>query len=313
MDLSVIIVNWNTCELLAQCLHSLYSTIQNLDIEIFVVDNASVDGSVEMVRKSFAKVLLIENAENVGFVRANNQAMDLCNGRYVLLLNSDTRVLSGSIEESVRFMDEHPNAGVAGTRLLNSDGSFQASYSPFPNLWREFLNLSTLGRWLIQSAFPSRGPQTEKGPQKIKGYVEGAYMMARRQNIDQIGGLDENIFMYTEDVDWCYRFHQAGWEIWYLPQTPIIHYGGQSSKKCQTQMEAELYRSRVYFFSKHYGKISAFSLKVLIYTLTITKLVVHGMLRFFTNGRIGRTVTSLQELHLALYSIDSPAKQRTAP
>jgi len=312
-DLSIIIVNWNTCELLLQCLQSLYETIRNLNFEIFVVDNASADRSVEMVRRLFPEVRLIQNTDNVGFVRANNQAIEHCRGRYILLLNSDTRVLSGAIEESVRFMDKHPTAGITGTRLLNSDGSFQASYSPFPTLWREFLILSGLGRWLIQPNFPSRGPQTERGPQQIKGYIEGAYLMARHQAIDQIGGLDERIFMYAEDVDWCYRFHQTGWEIWYLPQAPIIHYGGQSSKQLQGRMEAELYRGRVYFFSKQYGRVAALSLKALIYVLTLIKMVVNGVLRLITNGRIGRSFTSLQELHLALTSIDAPAKQRIVP
>lgn len=307
-DLSIIIVNWNTCELLAQCLHSLYKTIQNLYFEIFVVDNASSDRSIEMVRRLFTEVRLIENTDNVGFVRANNQAIDRCNGRYVLLLNSDTKVLSGSIEEMVRFMDKHPSAGAAGARLLNPDGSFQASYSPFPTLWQEILILSTLGRCLIRPSFPSYGPQTETGAQRIRGYVEGACIIARHEAIDKVGGLDERIFMYAEDVDWCYRLYMAGWEVWYLPQATIIHHGGQSSKQLQKQMEAELYCSRLYFFSKHYSKAASLSLKALIYTLTLIKIVVHGVLRLITNGRIGRSVTSWRELHLALTNIDSPVK-----
>jgi GT2 family glycosyltransferase len=312
IHLSIIVVNWNTCDFLAQCLRSIYDTTSDLNFEVIVVDNASADGSVEMVCQDFPQVQVIANAENVGFVRANNQAIARCQGRYVLLLNSDTQVLPGSLEKTIQFMDEHPSAGIAGVQLLNPDGSFQASYTPLPTLWREFLILSGLGRWLIRSAFPSCGPQTEKGAQKIKGYVEGAYLMARREAVEQVGGLDERIFMYAEEVDWCYRFHQDGWEIWYLPQAPIIHYGGQSSKKQRGRMEAELYRSRVYFFNKHYGKGAAFCLKVLIYAMTLPKMLIHELLRYVTKGRKGRTVTSWQELHLALTSVDSAPKETVA-
>jgi GT2 family glycosyltransferase len=302
IDLSIIIVNWNTRDLLAQCLHSVYETVQDIRFEIFVVDNDSTDGSAEMVLRTFPDVDLITNEQNVGFVRANNQALSLCRGRYILLLNSDTQVLAGSLVKTVQFMDRHPSAGITGVQLLNPDGTFQASYTPFPTLWREFLILSGLGRCLIHPRFPSCGPETERGPQKIKAYMEGAYLMARREVIVQVGGLDERIFMYAEDVDWCYRFHQAGWGLWYLPQAPIIHYGGQSSKKRPGKTEAELYRSRVYFFRKHYGRFAAWCLKSLIYAFTLPKIFVYNSMRFFTNGRQGRTVTSFKELLLALSS-----------
>jgi len=301
-DLSIIIDNWNTCELLSQCLHSIYETIQQLDFETFVVDNASADRSVEMVRRLFPEARLIQNTDNVGFVRANNQAIDRCHGRYVLLLNSDTRVLPGSIEEMVQFMDVHPYAGASGARLLNPDGSFQASYSPFPTLWREFLILSTLGRWLIRPFYPSYGPQTEKGAQKIRGYVEGACIIARHKAIDQIGGLDERIFMYAEEVDWCYRFYLAGWEVWYLPHVEIIHHGGQSTKMRSGIMEAQLYCSRVYFFKKHYGQQLAMLLKMLIYTLTFPKILLNRMLRFLSDGCRGRNVPTLKQLHASMRS-----------
>jgi N-acetylglucosaminyl-diphospho-decaprenol L-rhamnosyltransferase len=310
-DLSIVIVNWNTRDLLTLCVQSVYDATSDLDFEIILVDNASTDGSAEMVRQDFPQVQIVANAENVGFVRANNQAIARCQGRYILLLNSDTQVLPRSLDKTVQFMDEHPTVGIAGIRLLNPDGSFQASYTPFPTLWREFLILSGLGRLLIRSTFPSYGPQTKKGAQRIKGYMEGAYLMTRREAVEQIGGLDERIFMYAEDVDWCYRFHQAGWEVWYLPQVSIIHHGGQSSKKRRGRMEAELYRSRVYFFRKHRGKTAAFCLKALIYAMTLTKMFVHRLLRCVTGGRRGRTVTSWQELHTALTGVDA-AFQETA-
>jgi len=312
VDLSVIIVNWNTRDLLAGCLQSLHDTTRELSFEVWVVDNASSDGSVAMVRERFPQTHIIANSENVGFVRANNQALARCQGRYVLLLNSDTKALPGSLDKAIRFMDSHPRAGLAGVRLLNADGSFQASYTVFPNLWREFLILTSLGRRLIRPEYPSHGPQADKGPRKIAGYMEGAFLLARREALDEIGGLDERIFMYAEDVDWCYRFFQAGWEVWYLPDAPIVHYGGQSSKKRRSRMEAELYRSRVYFFEKHYGKATAFGLKILIYTLTLPKILFHRLLRYVTRGRKGRIVTDWKELHQALSSTNSNFEERIA-
>jgi N-acetylglucosaminyl-diphospho-decaprenol L-rhamnosyltransferase len=311
-DLSVIIVNWNTRDLLAQCLQSLQDTVKESSFDVWVVDNASSDGSVDMVRERFPQTHIIANSENVGFVRANNQAIAHCRGRYVLLLNSDTRALPGSLDQAVRFMDEHSRAGVAGVRLLNPDGTFQASYTPFPTLWQEFLMLSRLGRWLLRPTYPSYGPQIEKGAQKIRGYMEGAYLMARREAVEQVGGLDERIFMYAEDVDWCYRFHRAGWEVWYLPNAPIIHYGGQSSKKRRARMEAELYRSRVYFFRKHYGKLVAFCLMAIVYTITLPKILVHRVLQFVSRGRKGRTITSWKDLCQAMSSVDADFEERMA-
>jgi len=300
MDLSVIVVNWNTRELLAQCLQSLEETVRDVSFEVWAVDNGSSDGSVAMVGEHFPHVHVLANSENVGFVRANNQALARCRGRYALLLNSDTRALPGSVDAAVRFMDEHSRAGIAGVRLLNGDESFQASYTPFPTLWREFLILTTLGRRLLRPTFPSHSPQLELGAQRIEGYVEGAFLLARSEAIAQVGGLDERIFMYAEEVDWCYRFYRAGWEVWYLPDAPIVHYGGQSSKKRRRRMEAELYRSRVYFFRKHHGELVAFCLKVMIYTVTLPKILLHGLLRRVTGGRRGRTVAGWRELRQLL-------------
>lgn len=311
-DLSIIIVNWNTRNLLAQCLQSLQDTVKESSFDVWVVDNASSDGSVAMVRERFPQTHIVANSENVGFVRANNQAIAHCRGRYMLLLNSDTRALPGSLDQAVRFMDEHSRAGIAGVRLLNPDGTFQASYTPFPTLWQEFLMLSRLGRWLLRPTYPSYGPQIEKGAQKIKGYMEGAYLMARREAVEQVGGLDERIFMYAEDVDWCYRFHRVGWEVWYLPNAPIIHYGGQSSKKRRGRMEAELYRSRVYLFRKHYGKLIAFCLMALVYAITLPKILVHRVLQFVSRGHKGRTITSWKELCQAMSSVDADFEERMA-
>jgi N-acetylglucosaminyl-diphospho-decaprenol L-rhamnosyltransferase len=215
-------------------------------------------------------------------------------------LNSDTRVLPDSVDRALAFMDENPRVGIVGVRLLNGDGTFQASFTPFPNLWQEFLILSRLGRWLVRPSYPSLGPQVEQGPQRVRGYMEGACLVARGEAVSQVGGLDESIFMYAEEVDWCFRFHQADWELWYLPQAPIVHYGGQSSRKRQGRMEAELYRSRVLFFHKHRSQVEAWCLVGMVYGATAIKMALHGMLRLLTGGRKGRTVTTWRQLRAAM-------------
>jgi len=298
-DLSVVIVNWNTRDLLAQCLQSVYDTAGELQIEVIVVDNASADGSVEMVQSRFPQVRLIRNTENVGFTRANNQALAICKGRYALLLNSDAVVLPGSLMTLVRFADAHSKAGIVGARLLNPDGSFQASFTDFPTLWREFLMLSGLGRLLHGRWYPSRGPRQSQ--QTVQAdYVEGACLLVRREAMDEVGVFDEGYFMYAEEVDWCYRMKQAGWEVWFLAQAPIIHYGGGSSRQRRTRSEAELYRSRIRFFHKHYGAEAAARLKMLIYAITAVKGVWHGTLRKLSGGRRGRMVVGWRELRALL-------------
>jgi hypothetical protein len=294
-DVSVIVVNWNTRQLLADCLASLYETIRNLCIEVIVVDNGSSDGSVEMLRQRFPRVRLIANRENKGFTGANNQALDIFKGRYALLFNSDAVALPSAIEAMVHFADKHPKAGVVGAQLLNTDGTFQASHTDFPTLWQEFLILTALGRKLYGPWYPSHGPRDSQVATQ-GDYVEGACMLVRRKAFEAVGGLDEGYFMYAEEVDWCFRIKQAGWEVWYLPEAQIVHHGGASSRRQPTSKEARLYRSRVRFFRLHYGSAAAMRLKALIFALTLVKRLMHGTIKLFTRGRYGRDVVSWREL-----------------
>lgn len=192
-DVSVIVVNWNTRQLLAECLASLYDTVRTLMLEVIVVDNGSSDGSVDMVREQFPHVRLIVNQENKGFASANNRALAVFEGRYALLFNSDAKALPNAVEAMVRFANAHPKAGVVGAQLRNTDGTFQASYTNFPTLWREFLMLSALGRKLYGRWYPSHDPQDSRDITQAD-YVEGACMLVRREAIQQVGGLDEGYF-----------------------------------------------------------------------------------------------------------------------
>jgi GT2 family glycosyltransferase len=302
IDLSIAIVNWNTRDLLAKCLSSLYDTINDLSFDVWVVDNASSDASVEMVRETFPAVHIIENTENVGFARANNQAINFSQGRYVLLFNSDAIATPFSVQSLVGLAESKPEAGVIGARLLNPDGSFQASHTPFPTLWQEFFILSGLGRLLNGPWYPSRGPDENNGPQLVDS-IEGACMLVRRKALEKVGGLDEGYFMYAEEVDWCYAMKGAGWQVWYQPAARVIHVGGGSSNNRQCRREADLYSSRVRFFRKHYGDRSALLLKLQIYCVTALKIAYHKLMRKRSRGRYGRPVVSLRQLSMELKKV----------
>ncbi len=316
IDLSVIIVNWNTRDMLAECINSIEQTTPELSLEIIVVDNASSDGSQAMLREKYPQVRLIANQDNVGFAKANNQAMRVAEGRYFLLWNSDAFVPPFPLKEGVpingqksdaiqtlfRLAEAQPKAGMVGAQLRNADGTFQASHTYFPHLWQEFLILTGLGRWWHGRWYPSCGAEDEKGAQ-IVDYVEGACMLVRRETFQEVGGLDEGFFMYAEEVDWCFAMKQKGWQVWYQPESKVTHLGGGSSIGRRTRREADLYRSRVRFFRKHYGNFQAELLKWLIYGLTLTKIVVHGTLRLVTGGRYGRAVVSLSHLRSELSQV----------
>jgi GT2 family glycosyltransferase len=216
-------------------------------------------------------------------------------GRYALLLNSDAFLSVNVVQAMLNLAEAEPCAGIVGAQLLNPDGTFQASYTPFPTLWQEFLILSGLGRLIYGRWYPSRGPEEDKGPQNVD-YVEGACMLVRLEAFKEVGGLDEDYFMYAEEVDWCYTMREKGWQVWYQPAAKVIHLGGGSSQHRHTQREADLYQSRVRFFRKHYGDTAAWLLKLQIYTLTSLKIVVHYSLHWFSKGQKGRPVVSLRYL-----------------
>jgi GT2 family glycosyltransferase len=264
IDVSIVLVSWNTRELLLTCMDSLPAAVGALRADIWVVDNDSADGSAAAARAwrpansmgADIQVYVVENERNVGFAAANNQAIIASAGRYVLLLNSDTVALPGSIEQLVRFADERPAAGIVGAMLLNPDGSFQGSFADFPSLHSELLSAAGLGTRLFGRWYPNYGPHGSQGTRRVD-YVQGACMLARRAAIERVGMLDEGYFMYNEETDWCLRMCYAGWETWYTPEAQIVHYGGQSTRQVRHAMIQALYRSKVRFFHQHYGPIRA--------------------------------------------------------
>lgn len=289
LDLSIILVSWNTRELLLACLESLPSALGNLNAAVWVVDNGSTDGSVEAVEARFPTTHVIENRQNVGFAAANNQAIVASSGRYVLLLNSDTIALPGSIVQLVRFADAHPRVGVVGALLLNPDRSFQGSFADFPSLLSELLSVTGLGPRLFGRWYPNYSLDSSQKARRVD-YVQGACMLARRSAIEQAGPMDEQYFMYNEEIDWCLRMAHAGWETWYLPQARIIHYGGQSTRQVRHDMIRALYRSKVRFFRKHYGSAPATLLQLAFVAVLWAKWLVRTATARASTGAAGKRI-----------------------
>lgn len=283
-DLDIIIVTWNTREFLVKCLRSLQAALEPAPdnsqrlagspyrARVLVVDNASSDHTAQMVRQDFSWVHLIENRENLGFAHANNQAIRESCGRFILLLNCDTVMHPGTLETLVTFLDTRPSAGAAGARLLNPDGSVQPACHPMLTPWREFWRLSFLDNVIRQSTYGARTWKAS-APLQVE-VIKGACLLLRREALDQVGLLDESYFMYTEEVDLCYRLARTGWQLWWVPQTAVTHFGEASSRQAARAMYVQLYRSKVQFYRKFGGDSRANCFKRLVRLAYWPRLVV---------------------------------------
>lgn len=272
MKLSVIIVNYNVEFFLEQCLNSVYQALKHVDGEVFVVDNNSIDGSLEMVRKKFPQVQLIDNKENVGFSRANNQALRIAKGEYHLLLNPDTIVEEDTFKKVVTFMDEHPDAGGLGVKMIDGKGNFlpeskrglptpkDAFYKIF-GLSRLFPKSRRFGKYHLSYLDMNETHEVE--------ILSGAFMLMRKKALDQVGLLDEDFFMYGEDIDLSYRIVLGGYKNYYYPGTRIIHYKGESTKKSSVNYVFVFYNAMIIFARKHFSsknaKIYSFLINLAIY------------------------------------------------
>jgi N-acetylglucosaminyl-diphospho-decaprenol L-rhamnosyltransferase len=279
-DLSIVIVNWNVRELLRHCLSSIYqATEASLEPEVIVVDNASGDGSVAMVRKDFPQVHLIANDENLGFTRGNNQAIAQSQGRYVLLLNPDTEVVGDALIAMVQYMDAHPQVGALGPQLLYPDGSVQPSRRRFPTMATAFLESTVLQQWFPDNRVLRRYYIHDWGNDEVQevDWVVGACLLARRQAIEQIGLLDEEFFMYSEEMDWCRRLKEHGWQVVYLPTAQVIHHEAKSSEQVKPLQHIQFQRSKVLYFRKHHGRWQAEVLRLFLLTTYVYQLLLESL------------------------------------
>lgn len=251
MKLSIVIVSYNVRGYLENCLQSVSRALEGIEGEVFVVDNHSDDDSVETVRTQYPWVRLIENQENMGFSRANNIAIREARGEYVLLLNPDTIVEEATLREVLRFMDEHLKAGGAGVMMHNADGSLAPeSRRALPTPWVSCLKM--LG--FTKRYYMSHLPWDQPGRIEV---ISGAFCFLRKKALDEVGLLDEDFFMYGEDIDLSYRLLKGGWENWYLPY-PIIHFKGKSTQKSDYRYVHIFYKAMLIFFRKHYSHLSIF-------------------------------------------------------
>jgi GT2 family glycosyltransferase len=260
MDLSIIVVNWNTRELLRKCLNSIETTVHGLAHEIIVVDNASTDGSVAMVQERFPEARLIENIENRGFGKANNQALRVATGRYVLLLNSDALLTENAVSELFRCMENHSEAGMACGQLLNADGSRQNSIAAFPSLLTLMANTPML-EYLFPRRFPSKRYSYD-GPVEVESAI-GACLMVRMATMDAVGLFDERYHFFFEETDLAYQMQRAGWKVLHVPTAFIYHLQGQSIGH-NLRSRIEFYRSRYQFFRKWKSRPYYLTVRVVI-------------------------------------------------
>ena len=284
MDLSISIVNHNNKEYLKGCLDSIYSHAPEMNFEVIVVDNGSSDGSAETAKDAFPEINLIKNPDNPGFVKANNQGIRASHGRYVLSLNNDSIIEDGTLDGLVRFMEEHPDAGACGPKVLNRDGSLQyqcrrsfptisSSLFYFLRLHKLFPRTERFGQYLMTHRNNDEAGEVDS--------VSGCCMMVRRQVIEQVGILDEDFIMYGDDLDWCYRIKQAGWKVFYVPDYQIVHFGGQSSRNLSRKCIVLFYRAMKIFYRKHYALKHSFVVNYLVYAGIYLKAFIALCINFF--------------------------------
>ena len=256
--ISVILVSYNTAKMSVEALHSLFTSQGDFTLEVFVVDNASKDNSVQVIQKAYPDITLIENKENVGFGRANNQVLDFAKGEYILLLNTDAFVQTETLQKTIEYMQAHPKCGVLGAKLLARDGELQPSCRNFPTPFNIFATRLGLNRWLpgIKLVYDVNWDSTRT---QACDWVPGCYYLVRKQVVEDVGLFDPLYFLYCEEVDHCLAVKKAGWEVTYFADTSVVHIGGESAKSDnpieQKTRQVNLLRieSELLYFRKNHG------------------------------------------------------------
>jgi GT2 family glycosyltransferase len=294
MDLSVVIVNWNTRDLLSDCLQSVFLGLGDLEAEIFVVDNDSEDGSSAMVRREFPKVRLIQSLENRGFAGGNNLALRRVSGRHVLLLNTDTIVHGSVISDCVAWLDRNPRVGVMGPRLLNSDGSVQPSCSAFPSLrslTMQLFGITRIARW---DSYRMTG--WDWSEERSVDVISGAAMFVQAKAMDEVGLLDESFYFYGEETDWCHRFRVKEWDLKFVPIPEITHFGGGSVRRLNHRRDVMLTEGTTRLQLKHSGHASAITCFIILALHNITRAAFWSAVSL--TGRPGATARARHFIHV---------------
>jgi GT2 family glycosyltransferase len=295
-EVSVLIVSWNTRELLATCLESLQQSNPACVREIIVVDNDSTDGSPEMVEKYFPEIKLIRAGSNLGFAKGNNLAMQHAVGSIFALVNSDALVHSGCIEILAEYLNQHPEVGLVGPRVIGGDGLLQRTCRHLPGLWNTFCRALALdrvfgGQWIFSGyeVPPARHDVLHEAE-----VLSGCFCLARRNAVEQVGGFDEQFFFYGEDIDWCRRFRDSGWKMVFIPKATATHFGGGSTSRAPIRYSIEILRATLKYWRKHHGVAG----QVVCHGL----LILHHGLRLFIRSTkrasgFGRSADSRYKLN----------------
>lgn len=281
-ELSIIIVSWNTRDLLKACLLSIRNTAHNISLEIIVVDNASEDGSPEVIIQEFPEVILVQAGCNLGFAAANNMGMAMAKGRYFCLINSDVIVQPDCLQVLVKYMDCNPDAGITGPRILNPDYSLQKSVTCYPSLldsWGKALLIHRLLALLKRNNTPN-SLYTNHIVKDVP-VIYGMFWMVSRKAWQKVGGLDERFFMYGEDLDWCKRFRDGLLRVVYVPYATAIHFGGGSSRLIPIKSAIQLRKSRILFFNKHHSVISSILNLLGMITESFTRIIIWTLISLF--------------------------------
>lgn len=325
VDLSIVIVTMDNKEVLRKCLESVCSERQSISMEIFVSDNSTDDKTAEMVKSEFSAVTLLKNGENLGFARANNKAIKLAHGRYVLLLNDDTVILDNALKKMVRFMDENPACGIGACKLVYPDGRLQSSKFSYPSLFKEFfhandwlkpLRKTKIGEVIgafLSKYFPAFECFSLSEQVKEVDDVLGAFFMIRKSVIEKIGLLDENFWMCREETDFSYRTRQAGYKIMYNPQATIIHIGSDTVHRTlekRTRNYCQNYISANYFFRKHYSRLKQIGLKLIVVEAFLVKLIITVFRYLFKLGARSETAKCAVQYTDALKKIFANSVER---
>jgi GT2 family glycosyltransferase len=253
-SVSVVIVSWNARRYLAQCLESLVAAPSDCPMEVLVVDNASEDGSAELVERDYPQFRVIRTGSNLGFARGNNIGIKAGSAKYIALVNSDVKVLANCLDHLVEYCEAHPDVGMVGPRVLGADGKLQRSCRGFPSLWNMFcraLALDTLfPKWKLVTGYELS--HWAQDTERTVDMLSGCFWLVRRQALERVGLLDEKFFMYGEDMDWCRRFWDSGWKVVFVPSAEAIHYGGGSSANAPVRFYIEKQRADVQYWRKHH-------------------------------------------------------------
>lgn len=280
LDLSFVIVSWNAKQYLLDCLRSIEETVRGISYEIIVVDNQSADGSADAVERDFPSVKLIRSETNLGFAGGNNVGIRSAAGRYTFLVNSDVLLEPHCVERLIKFLDVNPRVGIAGPRILNADRTLQLSCRRLPTLRNSLCRMLALDTMFPKSKLLSGWhiPASEHSGTKNVEALSGCFWAARKGAIDQVGLLDEGYFMYAEDIDWCKRFHEAGWDLCYYPEAEAIHFGGASSANAPERFFVEMQRADLRYWKKHHGVLGQACYAAIIMAHQVLRIIPRAIL-----------------------------------